>query len=103
MTINLTEIDATNAEMIAEITDTFVFGGQTYACAAGEAGEGTKLDEAGIFNEDTLVLYTRTALFATRPVPQQTLTYNSKTWRIIRVGTSPEDLMLSLTCEEETG
>ncbi|MFH1605620.1 MAG: hypothetical protein ABIH03_17140 [Pseudomonadota bacterium] len=95
-------LDTDAATIIADLTQTVTIGETSYACAAADAVQGMAPDLQGIFADADLMIVVRTALFTTRPVANDTLTYEGDTYRIERVSTSPDDVTMTLHCVAKT-
>ena len=106
MTLNDTDLDSDLVEIVADYPQSFGFGGTAYACVADDLTMGHRPAEAGIFDEDSLVIHVRTAILPdTRPAAGDTIVYpgiTGSTYRVKTAKTGPDDLLLVLTCEEET-
>jgi len=103
MSITTSELDADLLDIIAEYPQAFTFGGTSYVCAADDLSEGRRPVLAGDFGDDAVVIRARTAILPTvKPAAGDTLTYLSRTLRIVRVDTSVDGSMMTLTCEEKT-
>lgn len=97
------QLDADLTEIIADFPQSVTWKGAAYVCAADDLTKGRRGGEAGIFSEDTLNIHIRTALFTgARPRDGEQITYDGATYRIVNTKTGPDDLMITLNCEEIT-
>lgn len=102
-TLNDIDMDADLVQIIADCPQSYTWKGASYVCAADDLTKGRRGGEAGIFQEDTLNLHSRTALFTgARPKGGDQVTYGGAAYRIVSTKTGPDDLMITLTCEEIT-
>lgn len=103
MSLTDAQLDADLAAIIADYPQSVTWKGAAYVCAADDLTKGRRGGEAGIFSEDTLNIHIRTALFTVaRPRDGEQITYDGATYRIVSVKTGPDDLMITLNCEEIT-
>lgn len=103
MSITNAQLDSDLTAIIADYPQSVTWKGTSYVCAADDLTKGRRGDDAGIFADDTLNIHIRTALFVTtRPRNGEQVTYSGASYRIVSVKTGPDDLMLTLNCEELT-
>lgn len=103
MALTDTLLDADLEDIIADYPQSVTWKGAAYVCAADDLTKGRRGGEAGIFSEDTLNIHIRTALFTgARPRDGEQVTYGGNAYRIVSTKTGPDDLMITLNCEEIT-
>ncbi len=102
MSLTTAQLDADALAIIADYPQSFVWKTGTYVCVADDMTVSRRLGDAGVFGENALTLHVRTALFTTRPRAGELVTYLSKSFRIASVRTSPDNLVLTISCEEIT-
>jgi hypothetical protein len=97
------QLDSDLAAIIADYPQSVTWKGAAYVCAADDLTKGRRGGEAGIFQEDTLNIHIRTVLFSgARPKGGEQVTYDGAAYRIVSAKTGPDDLMITLACEEIT-
>lgn len=103
MSLTNAQLDSDLTAIIADYPQSVTWKGAAYVCAADDLTKGRRGGEAGIFSEDTLNIHVRTALFTgARPRDGEQVTYGAMPYRIVSVKTGPDDLMITLNCEEIT-
>lgn len=78
----------------------FTWQGEDYSCAAGSAGATVVLGEGGFEQQADLVLFVNRTAFSDGLLPkeQQTLTYNTRVYRIAKVTGDATGALVKLAC-----
>ena len=97
------DFDNDLATVFADIGTTFNWNGDNYACVhTVQINSIGNKDLQGYYKEDSVEITTRVSLFTTLPQPQETLTLDSKEYRIIRTMKDETNTGFIMECEEIT-
>lgn len=98
MALDLSMFIADLQSIEADITQTFTWGGASYACVASEVVRGRTMEMEGVYGEFDLQIVVRRALLPSVPGVNNAVTYEGRKFRIDRVGDSPDGVSVNLWC-----
>ncbi len=103
MALDLTQFSTDLANAISDLPSTFTWDSNNYQGIATVLTEAENYEIEGTYDDVQLSIYALTSVFGSAlPEASQTIIYDSKTYRILRVSQCPTGAGIEIHCEEET-